>query len=320
MKAGRKIYAGIEFKDRQWIFRGRGIMEWKGSFFEEEIRCGFRVTEKRKKIWAVELELLEKFDEVCRKHGLSWYAYFGTLLGAVRHQGFIPWDDDIDVIMFRDDYEKFQLIAPEEFREPYFFQNSYTDQIIWPISKLRDSRTTAVERQYADRGAAFHQGIFIDIFPFDSVYDPSDNQTAATAEMQNLLWMGTMNPMIALEAAKQEPPSSRLREFMLDYLRKDVRQRMQILEAFNLSFWGKSKRVNSVWEEFALHTCKSVERDWFKETVYLPFEHLQIPAPAEFDRVLKECYGNYHEFVQGGSCHEGTVFEPEIPYVEYFAR
>lgn len=78
-------------------------------------------------MWAVELHMLEAFDEVCKKYGLTYYVDFGTLLGAVRHQGFIPWDDDIDVVMFRDDYERFQAIAPYEFLELYFFQNSYTD-------------------------------------------------------------------------------------------------------------------------------------------------------------------------------------------------
>lgn len=66
-------------------------MNWKESFLKEEIRSGFPVNEKRKKVWAVELELLQKFDEVCRKYNLTYYAYYGTLLGAVRHQGFIPW-------------------------------------------------------------------------------------------------------------------------------------------------------------------------------------------------------------------------------------
>ena len=92
------------------------------SFYKEEIRSGFLVTEKRKKVWAAELQMLEKFDEICQKHNLTYYAYYGTLLGAVRHQGFIPWDDDIDVVMFRDDYEKFQAIAPEEFKERIFIK------------------------------------------------------------------------------------------------------------------------------------------------------------------------------------------------------
>ena len=115
------------------------------NFFREEIRCGYKVSEKMKKVWAVELNLLEQFDKLCRENNLQYFVDSGTLLGAVRHQGFIPWDDDIDVVMFRDDYEKLKIIAKDAVSSPYFYQNSYNDLMIWAFSKLRDSRTTAIE-------------------------------------------------------------------------------------------------------------------------------------------------------------------------------
>ena len=93
-------------------------MEFDESFIKEEVRCDFFVSEKRKKVWYVELELLRKFDEVCKKYNLTYFVEYGTLLGAVRHNGFIPWDDDIDIIMFRDEYTKFQEIAASEFTDP----------------------------------------------------------------------------------------------------------------------------------------------------------------------------------------------------------
>ena len=108
------------------------------SFFREEIRNGFLVTEKMKRIWYTEISLLQELDRVCKKYGLRYFAEYGTLLGAVRHNGFIPWDDDIDVAMLRDDYEKLKKVAAEEFKAPYFFQDSYTDSMIWAFSKLRD--------------------------------------------------------------------------------------------------------------------------------------------------------------------------------------
>ena len=132
-------------------------MEFDVNFFQEEERSGFLVTEKRKKVWAAGLRMLELFDTVCRKYDLKYFVYYGTLLGAVRHQGFEPWDDDIDVVMLREDYEKFQAVAPAEIQEPYFFQNSYTDRLLWPFSKIRDSRTTAIEPKFA-KVEGFHQG------------------------------------------------------------------------------------------------------------------------------------------------------------------
>ena len=136
-------------------------MHLEETFFQEEIRSGYKVSQKMKKIWAVQLNLLEYFDKLCREHELRYFVDYGTLLGAVRHQGFIPWDDDIDVVMFRDDYEKLKIIAGREVESPYFFQNSYTDIMIWAFSKLRDDRTTAIE--FPDILPEFHQGIFIDI-------------------------------------------------------------------------------------------------------------------------------------------------------------
>ena len=81
------------------------------SFFEEEIRSGYTVSSEMKKIWAVELDLLNEFSKVCQKHQLKWFVHAGTLLGAIRHKGFIPWDDDIDVVMPRADYEKLCELA-----------------------------------------------------------------------------------------------------------------------------------------------------------------------------------------------------------------
>lgn len=86
-------------------------MYFEDKFFEAEERCGYHISEKMKKVWAVELKLLDYFDQLCREHNLRYYIAYGTLLGAVRHQGFIPWDDDIDVVMFRDDYEKLKVIS-----------------------------------------------------------------------------------------------------------------------------------------------------------------------------------------------------------------
>lgn len=171
------------------------------AFFQEEIRCDFLVDQKRKKVWATELLMLERLDEVCRKHDITYWAFYGTLLGAVRHQGFIPWDDDIDLVMFRDDYERFQAIGPKEFREPYFFQCPYTDRRIWPISKIRDSRTTGIQFQGL---RDMHQGIFIDIFPLDSVPDGVNRSFTGVFEMERLLWNMVKDPAETLAGLKQK--------------------------------------------------------------------------------------------------------------------
>lgn len=292
------------------------------SFYNEEVRSGYLVTEKRKKIWAVELQILEKFDEICRKYDLTYYVYYGTLLGAVRHQGFIPWDDDIDVIMFRDDYEKFQLIAPEAFTEPYFYQNTYTDRVMWPLSKIRDSRTTAVEPHFRSMGSTFHQGIFIDIFPFDSVEDESHTQFATMKQIQNLLWVSMTEPKIVIKALESGQKLYLSADFLIDFLQKNIREKFKIFESLNLSCFGQTQKVNYLIHEICPDgiSYKSVNKEWFHNPIYLPFEHICVPVPAEYDKILTQCYGDYHQFVRGGSAHDDIVLEPDIPYKEYFMK
>lgn len=271
------------------------------------------VTQKRKKIWAVELAILEKFDQVCKKHHLTYYAFFGTLLGAVRHQGFIPWDDDIDVAMFRDDYEKFQEIAPQEFSDPYFFQSSYNDRMIWPLSKIRNSRTTAVE--FMD--TQLNQGIFIDIFPLDDAPDGNNPVLDNICKIQSLIWRTVVEPDAVSESMKQGKPFILSQDVLSDLLNMDARKRFKMFESFNLSHFGQSTLANFIMYEITNQSIRPFPKAWFAKTEYLPFENIMIPVPAEFDKLLTHLYGDYREMVRGGSDHENIIFEPEIPYAEY---
>ena len=101
--------------------------EIPASFYEEEVRDGYTVTAQMKKIWAAELELYMLFRDVCHRHGLRHYWTYGNLIGAARHGGFIPWDDDLDVFMPREDYKKLCDIAQQEFGGKFFFQTERTD-------------------------------------------------------------------------------------------------------------------------------------------------------------------------------------------------
>lgn len=90
-------------------------LDFPKDFLQEELRCDYLVTEEMKRVWAASMDLYAVLDEVCRAHGLRYFFGCGNLLGAARHQGFIPWDDDIDIIMPREDYEKLCAIAGEAF-------------------------------------------------------------------------------------------------------------------------------------------------------------------------------------------------------------
>ena len=122
---------------------------------------------------AVLFELLQAFDAVCRKHNIPYMLFAGSALGAVRHGGFIPWDDDLDVVMLRPEYERFLAVAERELDlEKYFLQKEFSRH--WPMffSKLRKNNTTCLERYYP-RDPLAHQGVYIDIFPCDNLAEGS---------------------------------------------------------------------------------------------------------------------------------------------------
>ncbi len=119
-------------------------MAWVKDVYRDEIRSGFLVTAHRKRIWDIELNMLAELERICEKYHLRYFAAWGTLLGAVRHGGFVPWDDDMDLVMMRPDYERLKEVAAQELAEPYFFQTAYTDGALFGIARLRNSATMAM--------------------------------------------------------------------------------------------------------------------------------------------------------------------------------
>jgi LPS biosynthesis protein len=290
-------------------------MYFEDKFFEAEERCGYHISEKMKKVWAVELKLLDYFDQLCREHNLRYYIAYGTLLGAVRHQGFIPWDDDIDVVMFRDDYEKLKVIAGEVVEYPYFFQNSYTDTMIWAFAKLRDSRTTAIE--FPDFPSEFHQGIFIDIFPLDDVPD-NTSMKPIIGEMQREIWMSIVEPERLKGLIDRGQQLALDADILLELLRMPIRERMKMFEDFSASRFGASSRVNFLTDDFVGYP--NMLREWYADTVYLPFENMAVPAPAAYESLLSCLYGDYMTPAQIPNMHEGIFLDPDASYTQYMNK
>lgn len=116
----------------------------KEEFCREETRNGYHIDQKIKKVWYTQLNLYKEFDKFCKVNHLRYFADYGTLLGAVRHKGFIPWDDDMDFTMPRPDYQRMINLASDYFKYPLYFQNYHTEHgasVIYNFSRLRDERT-----------------------------------------------------------------------------------------------------------------------------------------------------------------------------------
>lgn len=132
------------------------------------------------------LEIMTDFDSFCKEHQLNYYLIGGTLLGAVRHKGFIPWDDDLDVVMPREDYERFISLFSKASQSKYVIQSIETDENYWlPFAKLRKNNT--LYDDLPTRYVKSHRGIFIDIFPLDHAKEPDDTVQGIKVRMAKLL-------------------------------------------------------------------------------------------------------------------------------------
>ena len=297
-------------------------MRLPSDFFQEEVRCDYKVTEKTKKVWAVELDLLHELLCVCQKHQIKICMFAGTLLGTIRHKGFIPWDDDIDVCMTRAEYEKLLAISEKAFKYPYFFQTALSDRsYFFGYARLRNSLTTGYITEY--QSDDYNQGIFIDIFVLDGYVD---DEAAFTKQIQKRTFLTNFADLYGMRKA-----GVRLSNFYVGHLVKTFLCKIipyqQVVKAYHKNL----SKYNSETNRLALltHPVPFIRKYWCKKEdlehlVYMPFENIQVPVPSNYDEVLKTIYGNYMAYPpvnERGAWHEGQItFDPDIPYQEFKNR
>ena len=285
------------------------------DFFKPEVRCDFLVTEDRKKLWAICLDLLRRFDLLCKTAGLHYFLVEGSLLGAVRHKGMIPWDDDIDIGMFRAGYEKLKLLKGS-IGEPYFLQVPGTEKgLALSFLKFRNSRTTALSKSFAFE--SFNQGMAIDIFPFDEVIlDEGKNvfEEINSLNIDNSTCMRMSNPYLGEDDRRRVDAC----------MRKDIGKNLREIDALARSFEGREcdgvgMLTNTIYS-YERHTFKKEDFSSFKR---VEFEGLDVPIPCGFDRILRTVYGEYMalpEPSRRGGWHNPAVVDADVPYSESLAR
>ena len=289
------------------------------SFLEEEVRCDYTVSKEMKKVWAVELDLLAEFQRVCKLHNLKYSVCGGTLLGAIRHKGFIPWDDDIDVMMMRDEYEKLCKLA-NEFKHPYFFQTEETDSgSLRGHAQLRNSQTTGILKHELKWKRPFNQGIFIDIFPLDNC---PDNQTIFKLGGYLSKFLKKCSSLFANISVRHDNKNDNVFVRLLHKIFYPINK--WLMDVFYHAFEfvvknignKKSSRVSMLSVFYFMEKMKR-KKAWMESLTEVPFENITVSVPASYEEVLTSFFGDWHQFVKGGSLHGGAYFDTEKPYTYY---
>lgn len=300
----------------------RLISEGKLSedFLKEETRNDYTISSEMKKVWAISIDLSQELISVCQKHNLKLFAICGTNIGVVRHKGFIPWDDDIDFGLPREDYDKLLSIAKTEFKHPYFMQTSLSDPYFYnrPFARLRNSLTTGISP--CDEKLKCNNGIFIDIFPLDYYSDDfKHNFFIKKAKIKSLV---AWNKIHYKYAENNRLIRTLLKIFSPVILMGGVAKFFKKHNAY-CSTIKESDQIGMQYSFFGTNFKTFIwPKNCFNNTIYLPFEYIQLPIPEEYDEVLKITYGDYMSFPpkETWGTHHSLKFDADTPYKEYCSK
>lgn len=244
-----------------------------------------------------QFEMLKVFVEICNKHNLSYFLVGGTTLGAVRHKGFIPWDDDVDVGMVREEYDKFLEIAPKELEGTKFFLQTWKSDphYTYPFAKIRNNETTYVENFFA--GHQINHGVWIDIMPIDGLTDKDIPKEKCKWRLRRYIFHIYMAYLPAL--TRKVHKKTFFKDILLGFVGI-------LFYPLNIAHFHQ-KRLDKMGRQFPTETAtlagnslyfftgkvEGLPPRIYRETTDAEFEGITVKIPKDYDTYLKCLYGDY---------------------------
>lgn len=237
-------------------------------------------------------DILLYIKEICEKNNISYFIGYGTLLGAVRHGGFIPWDDDIDVILLREEYEKFVQIMKKEKHDYYRFCDMRNmERCHLPYGIMEDTRTGVYHERFAP-DLMRNEGVSVDIFPFDDL--PNERSEIEKIVRHQKFWKALNNLRITIKFPESDSIIKKILKCLGKLSVLIIGKRCiysNVNKIVNKQFEKKGEMVGDLMCNPGLHTC--FPKEIFSESIDMLFENDYFKAPKDYKKFLEICYGDY---------------------------
>lgn len=271
--------------------------------------------EQQRELHGILLEMLDVFCHICDENNLTYYLIGGSCLGAIRHKGFIPWDDDIDIGMPREDYDRFNTLAQSKLTDGLFLQNFRTDpNYYYEFCKIRNSRTTYIETGLSNLD--INHGLFIDIFPLD--YVPNTAFEKANFRIKRALYDNYIVQFYngqSKNASIQKKATSLLAKMIIKDIATAKEGRDHLLKKISSNPTQFIANYYGAWAKKEI-----VPIGFFARGINAEFEGRTVRVPQEYDMYLRHVYGDYMQLPPENkrvSHHNCKIIDLHTPYTSY---
>lgn len=299
-----------------WAKEAEQMKEISMDFFRDEVRNGFFIPTAVKQAWAAQLQVLDVIETICRKHDITYFADWGTILGTVRHGGYVPWDDDMDICMKREDYTRFKEAAKTELPKDFRIHDYEHQEDHWLfLSRVANSVHINFEPEHMKQFHNFPYIAGIDIFVLDYLYKDEQQEKQRCEEVKHII--AVADSIIAGEIAQpvKEANLIQLEEKYHKTFNRKLDNRHMGIELYRLAEEQmarvpkeESDRMAQIFP-WGLLGNRGQDREYYEKFVRLPFENTTMPVPADYHRILSGKYHDYFKIHKVWSGHDYPYFE-----------